>query len=86
MRTIWKFPLEVTDTQTIEIPRGYRFLHLGLFDGHICLWCEVITESPKVKRTFWIFGTGKVIPDHLHLAYKGTVPTGSFVWHVFEEF
>jgi len=86
MRTIWKIPLKATDKQTIEVPRGGKFLHTDVNDEELCLWFEVLTESPKVEKEIWVFGTGNPIPDDLHISYRGTVIVGSFAWHIYEEF
>lgn len=52
----------------------------------VCLWAMSNTdESPKVRRMFRVYGTGRPIEeDPAELDYIGTVQTGSFVWHVFE--
>ena len=86
MRTIWKIPLNIADKQVIGVPRGGKFLHADVKDEELCLWYEVLTESPKVQKMIWVFGTGNPIPDDLHVSYRGTVIVGSFAWHIYEEF
>lgn len=41
MKTIWKFPLEVTDEQVLMVPKGAKLLTVQKQDGKPCLWCEV---------------------------------------------
>ena len=81
--TIWKFPLHLTDSQEVEMPKSAEVLTVQTQKGSICLWATVESESPRSKRSFRIIGTGHEFDGGL-LAYVGTVQQGSFVWHVFE--
>lgn len=85
MKTIWKFPLEVTDRQSIELPAQYEFLSVADQGGQLCLWAEVETTGESVVRTIWIVGTGNPIPK-VAAAFIGTVLMPPFVWHVYEGF
>lgn len=82
MRSIWKFPLIITDKQIIEGPIK-SVLHVGLDPrGYLCLWAEVDTADPSTDLTVYIVGTGNTIPDEVTTHY-GSVMQGSFIWHVY---
>lgn len=83
MRTIWKFPLDITDRQKVEMPKFATLLSVQLQNGVACLWVEVDSEQPKERRTFAIYGTGNPIPNNPG-EYVGTFQQGPFVWHLYE--
>ena len=89
MRTIFKYPLEVTDNeQKMLMPEGARVVNVGTqLDGFVYLWALVDSSSRPFSvttiRTFVIVGTGHPIPDGVE--YVGTVQQGPFVWHVLED-
>ena len=83
-----KYPLfdmgQVTDDSvTIEAPKAHSFQHLAMQGTWITLWAQAVENRPPHKRTFFVFGTGHVIPGDL--VYVGTVHDRQFVWHVFEK-
>lgn len=84
METIWKFPLEVADTQYIEVPRGARFLSVNTQRGTPCIWAQVDTDKPQDSVLVVIHGTGHNVkkPD---MKFVGTfmLHDGAFVGHVF---
>lgn len=92
MKTIWKFPLETTDLQTIVMPEGAEFLTLQVQAGEPALWALVDDEAPKQQRTFATYGTGRPVRDMAkrqageQQTYIGTyqLDAGALVWHVFE--
>ena len=57
-KRIWKFELETTDTQTIEMPWGSRILHVGEQNRMIQIWVEVNPGNEKESVHFWVTGTG----------------------------
>lgn len=88
MQTIWKFPLAITDAQTVAIPRGARILSVQAQVDTPTLWALVDPEAAPVLHAVSIFGTGNPIGFlSRHAAFVGTVQThgGSLVWHVFVE-
>ena len=85
MIAIWKFPLEVKPSQTIEMPIGADLLYVDQQNGQLCLWASVDTEVPTEKVTFRVYGTGQEIKGEEGLHYLGTTLAQGFVWHVFEE-
>jgi hypothetical protein len=86
MKKIFKFQLEITDRQVIEMQKEARILSLQNQNDTLTLWALVDPEKPKVKRYFQVFGTGHLIQDEIG-DYLGTVQTKSnntdLVWHVF---
>lgn len=82
--TIWKFTLEVTAEQIIEVPEVNNPLALQIQHGKPCLWMTVDPESTRIKVRVRIFGTGwsGVTQDML---YVGTfqMQDGNLVLHVF---
>ena len=84
MSVIYKFPLRVTDEQTINMPTGAKILSVQFQNDQLCVWARIDNEYFKSKRTFLIVGTGHRFPDDGR-QYIGTVQQGPFVWHVFEE-
>ena len=88
MKTIWKYKLEVTDSQTIEVPKGGKILCVQTQDGIPFLWIEVDSDLPSVPRYFEIFGTGHEIRYDMAVQreYIGTfqMRSGTLVFHVYE--
>ncbi|HET9144116.1 DUF7352 domain-containing protein [Actinophytocola sp.] len=90
MKTMLKLTLDLTDEQVKQLPAGAVVRHVGEQRGNITLWFESDFDLMDRKdseglesRRFLIRGTGHPIPDGV--AYLGTVPMASFVWHVFEQ-
>lgn len=85
MRTIWKYQLTTTDTQTISMPAGARILCAQLQHGTPNLWAEVDPAAPPEPRTIRIYGTGNPAPDKPG-QYVGTYQLydGAFVGHVYD--
>lgn len=90
MKTIWKFPLDVTDVQHVVMPAGARVLpDVAAAGGSLLtplfIWAEVDTDDELTERTFFVLGTGNPSPvSKLHAEYVGSCLKGSFVWHVYE--
>lgn len=87
MITIWKYILEVTDKQTIEVPEDGKILSVQVQNGKPCLWVLVNSENKKVVRTIVTYGTGNRITDYKHdYIFIGTyqLHNGGLVFHVFE--
>lgn len=85
MRTIYKYPLQVTDCQVIEMPIGSRILAIQMQRGVPCLWATVDPEEEKKEKRFIrVVGTGHELSEYI--AYIGTyqMADGALVWHVFE--
>lgn len=98
-RKIYKYPLAVTDKQTIDLPKGSHLLCVQVQKGVICLWASVQAGNVlKEPVTFYMFGTGH--PDEENISgdpmkspyrhppqYLGTIQLqdGDLVFHVFAE-
>ncbi len=85
-KSIWKFTLEITDHQIIQMPKDAELLHVGLDpQGTPCLWALVTPTNETQGRSIIIHGTGHpvlcVVTKHDN--YIGTFVQGRFVWHVF---
>jgi hypothetical protein len=87
MYKIFKYPLEITDTQFINaIPCGYKILKVAYQGDQLCIWIMVNTEADMFRTDIRIdiYGTGQCI-DREDMTYLDTVhaPDG-LVWHVFK--
>ena len=80
---IYKYKLEITDSQVIQIPDGGVILSVADQDGALCLWAAVNPERPVVNRMIEVIGTGNPITSG-RKRYIGTVVMTPFVWHVLE--
>jgi len=94
MKTIWKYPLEVTDVQEITMPVESEILSVHFQHGQLTLWTQVKLEDLAATtelrtRTIYIFGTGNPWPtDTPKLFFIGTAldPNMPLVWHIYEEY
>lgn len=84
---IYKYPIEITDYQRLQVPMRSEFLS-AQFQGDIpCLWILVDTESEPVNIELLIIGTGNPVPDNIgDYSFMNTLqdPRG-FVWHLFSK-
>lgn len=83
---IWKFQLQLKDTQVINMPYAAKILCVQDQNGVPCLWALCKMDDGTSDRTIDIFGTGHSIMDLFTRTYIGTVQqmNGALVWHVFE--
>lgn len=85
-KTIWKYQLNITDTQNVMMPEGAEILTAQIQNGcGLCLWALVNPEAPKQRREIEILGTGNPAPN-ANRRYISTVQMqgGNLVWHIFE--
>ena len=83
MRTIWKFPLKITDHQSIKMPQGPRLLTVQIQDGVPMLWAMVDTNTGITwDIEIRIYGTGNPGPNEAE-NYIATFQQDGLVWHVF---
>ena len=93
-RTIWKFPLALTDEQEIEMPQASKILHVDVqrvrhsdteVVEQLFIWALVYPEAPKVRRKVYVFGTGNPYKTEGPVDHIGTVQMAgsALVWHVF---
>lgn len=73
-QVIYKYPLSLTEDQTITLPDGYEILTVKLQNGKPCLWIKRDSDLtiPKVNVKIWIYGTGATIKE-TGLKYIGTL-------------
>lgn len=87
MKTIFKYPIEVTDRQIVRMPRGAQILSVQYQGKQLCIWAQVDDQEPLVDRVVLVCGTGHPMPEApvgVFLHHIGTVQDGPYVWHVFE--
>jgi len=85
MQKIFKYPIKITDIQTIWMPQFALILDVQVQAGVPCLWAMVAENAVPEKRVIEIIGTGNPI-DPGQRMYIGTFQDVPFVWHVFEYF
>jgi hypothetical protein len=86
MRTIWKYPLAVTDAQHVTMQRGAKVLAAQAQDDALCLWALVETNEDTEQRVVYVVGTGHPVIDNIaDFTHVGTVQfqDGALVFHVF---
>lgn len=90
MRTIYRFPIPITDRFELELPMGSAFLHVACQERaphDPSAWFLVDTQLRPVTRHFAIIGTGNPVPADVSAAeHMGTFQMfqGGLVWHLFE--
>lgn len=90
LRTVWKYPLKLKDSQEISIVSGAELIHVDLDpqlgatpDGSMQLWALVdLDKATTERRVIRIAGTGHPIDEVVK--HIGSVRTPPFIWHVFE--
>jgi hypothetical protein len=82
--TIYKYPIEVTDSQTARIPEGAQILDTQMQNGTPCIWALVDPDAVLRDRTVYVFGTGHHVPSE-PLQHIGTfqIMGGNLVFHAF---
>jgi hypothetical protein len=86
MTTIWKFPIEITDRQELNMPGEAKILSVGLDPSGVpCVWAMV--QPGKTERRFHvhIVGTGNPAESAVGQRFVGSFVQGPFVWHVFTD-
>ena len=87
-KSIWKFVLDTTDKQELEMPKGAELLSVQEQHGQPCLWALVDPNEVNESRIFEIFGTGHPVPYDMEVKRKfiGTyqLAEGDFIGHLFE--
>lgn len=88
-RTIYKYDLEVTDEQVLELPANAEILTVQMQHDAPKLWAivDVPQRSATVQnRRIAIYGTGHAMNQSASHRYIATfqMRDGSLVFHVFE--
>ncbi len=83
---IFKWKLQVADSQTIYAPTGAKLLTTQIQNGDIQLWALCDEKSPTEPRRIAVYGTGNLIGESSPGEYIGTVQFhgGALVFHIFE--
>lgn len=83
---IFKYKLDITDMQSLDLPIGSDILSVVNQDNTLVLYAFVNTDQPKEKRHIEIIGTGNPIDKDMviYREFIGTVVMSGPVWHVFE--
>lgn len=87
-KTTWKFQLETTDMQVVEMPADAEILCIQAQFEAPCIWALVSPDAPKAPFVFEIFGTGHPVPEDGNREYIGTyqLSGGALVFHCFRLF
>ena len=83
MLTIWKFQLEVTDEQPINMPNGAQILSIQVQHEKPYIWAMVDPDAEKKNSTIQIFGTGLPVTNPGIFIGTFQVSGGSLVFHAF---
>lgn len=87
MRTVWKYKLNLGETEWV-LPHSHKVVATGIQDdGQIYIWVEQSAEPKQEgsKKTFHVVGTGHALPEkYPHVDHVGTVFMGPFVWHIYK--
>jgi hypothetical protein len=82
--TIHKYPLEMADEFTIDMPKDARILSVQMQRGVPMIWALVDTTEKEVSHRFALRGTGHDCSG-LYYAFVGTFQTGNgLVFHLFD--
>jgi hypothetical protein len=87
MERIYKYTLEIEDSQVLELPEGSKILSVMAQRDRVVAYALVDSAAKKtVGHIIKIVGTGQDFPDCREHFFLGTVSTrdGDLVWHVFE--
>lgn len=86
MKTIWKYPIQIEDRQTILVPQGAELLTVQMQNNAPFVWALVNPDNTEMPRVLDLYGTGHPIKDYGPGKYVGTFQSngGMFVWHLFE--
>lgn len=87
MLTIWKFALDITDMQIVNMPKNAEILTVKDQSGVLTLWAIVNPKSELIGRPIEIIGTGNPMQEDIEGFMRSFIDTAimhPFVWHVFE--
>lgn len=85
-RSIWKYKLEVADSQVISLPKESKILSLLTQYDHPVIYVEVNKDEKETEDySFECYGTGHIIRHDDSYTYLGSITmlNDSFVYHVF---
>lgn len=87
MKRVYKYPVEISDIQTINLPLGAQILSVQVQNGSPYIWACVNPSADSEPRRFRLYGTGHNIECNNLLKHIGTFQLfgGRLVYHLFEE-
>lgn len=87
MKTIYKYPIPITDEFTLPLPKGAKILTFQTQHNKPHIWAVIDTEEGLEPVEFRLFGTGHSMEDADALEYIGTAQTegGLLIWHLFSK-
>jgi hypothetical protein len=85
MNTIYKYPIEIADEQTVSMPTGAQVLSAQMQGTQLCIWALVEVGNVNCNRRVRIFGTGNTVKLDGNWKFVDSVQERIFVWHVFVE-
>jgi hypothetical protein len=91
MNTVWKYEIPDEVEFTLDVPKVWSLLHVGLQGDTECIWLYVDTESVIHKVGFVSIGTGwdldKYIGDRKR-SYVGSIVRSDLlvkhIWRIWE--
>jgi hypothetical protein len=83
MKTIFKYQLDVVDTQVLKLPKNADIFSAQFQGDQLCVWGLVDTEAELEDREFRIFGTGQLFEVLGMFRFVDTAQHESSVWHIF---
>ena len=86
MEYIYKYQLQITDIQKVEIPMNNKPLCVREQNGTLVLYALVNPEKEILNYEFEVFGTGHPIKSKTAVReYIDTVQmSNGLVWHIFK--
>lgn len=86
MKTIFKYPVQMSEDFTIHAPRGAQFFAVQVQGNEVQMWARVDPEQQEVLYRFGVHGTGHYLNDFTNNApHIGTfqLSGGQLVFHLF---
>ena len=84
MKTIYKYPIEMSNEFNILMPKYAEVLDVQIQHGKPYIWARVNTDEPVVVTPFALRGTGHEC-DVTDLSHVGTfqMDGGDLIFHLF---
>lgn len=87
-KTIWKFQMDIVETQLVRMPAKAEILSVQVQDGIPCLWALVNPANGEQDKCIEMFGTGHPVNCDMGVSrtYIGTFQMNNtgLVFHAFE--
>ena len=87
MKSIYKYPLEITYFQGVEIPKGSKLLSAKCQHDSLVIYAAVTDNEENELREIQIIGTGNPVYSDSKTKRKfidTVIMPNGLVWHVFE--